>query len=402
MANNNAVREIKPVDINLSDYATERQKEILAAIASEGSQRAAAKKLGINKSTISSAVQAVQFKAATMGYSPKHNLVHPVPDGFKLKGASTLYDMTTGEAKIQWIKSTADSERQAEIFKEALEAMAAELPRIKPIPKPEVVDANLAACYPVGDHHFGMLSWMPETGEDYDIAIGTRLLMGSIDHLVESSPNCQTALIALLGDFMHYDSWEAVTPAHKHLLDADGRFPKMVRAAIKTVRYMIAKALEKHEYVHVIIEIGNHDPSSSIFLTECLHNIYENESRITIDRSPSHYHYWRFGKCLVGTHHGDKVKHDKLPMIMASDRASDWGETEFRYWWTGHIHHDSVKDFNGVRCESFRVLAPADAYAANLGYRTGRDMKAIILHKEYGEVARHVVNPKMLDKSTTM
>ena len=195
---------------------------------------------------------------------------------------------------------------------------------------------------------------------------------------------------------MHYDSFEAVTPAHRNLLDADGRFPKMVRAAIKTIRYMISKALAKHKKVHVIIEIGNHDTSSSIFLMECMHNIYEDEPRITIDRSPSHYHYFRFGKCLIGTHHGDKAKFEKLPLIMAADRSTDWGETEFRYWLTGHIHHDSVKEFAGVKCESFRVLAAADAYAANAGYRAGRDMKAIVYHKHFGEVARHTVNPRML------
>jgi hypothetical protein len=42
------------------------------------------------------------------------------------------------------------------------------------------------------------------------------------------------------------------------------------------------------------------------------------------------------------------------------------------------------------------VLAPLDAYAANAGYRSGRDMKSIIMHKLYGEVGRSIVNPRML------
>jgi hypothetical protein len=381
----------------LNEYATPRQRAILAALVSEGSGSKAATKLGMSKSAVNGARRAVINKAAQRGYSPDHGMVHPVPDGFKLKGTSTLYDAATGEAKIQWVKSTADQVRQDEIFREALEAMAEALPRAEPIKAPEFLDANLAACYPVGDHHLGMLAWAEEAGEDYTIAIGKKLLMGAMDHLVKSSPDCKTGLIALLGDFMHYDSFAAVTPAHHNLLDADGRFPKMVRAAIKTIRYMIAKCLEKHELVHVIIEIGNHDTSSSIFLMECLHNIYEDEPRITIDRNPGHFHYWRFGKCLVGTHHGDKVKAEKLPLIMATDRASDWGETEYRYWWTGHIHHESKKDYTGCSAESFRVLCPTDAYATNAGYRSGKDMKAIILHKDYGEVARHVVNPRMLE-----
>jgi len=81
---------------------------------------------------------------------------------------------------------------------------------------------------------------------------------------------------------------------------------------------------------------------------------------------------------------------------MAVDRAEEWGKAEYRYIWTGHIHSDNVKDFRGVRWESFRILAPPDAWAASKGYRSMQDMKAIVLHREYGEVARHIVNPAML------
>ena len=55
-----------------------------------------------------------------------------------------------------------------------------------------------------------------------------------------------------------------------------------------------------------------------------------------------------------------------------------------------------MKDFTGCKVESFRILAPKDAWAAEKGYRAQQDMKAIILHKDYGEVARHIVNPEML------
>lgn len=385
----------------LRQYATERQWEILQAIASEGSLRAAARKLGLAFSGVHAAHKAVIKRAVMHGYSPDHDMVHPVPEGFKIKGTSTLYDSKTGEPKIQWVKTTVDKERQEQIFREAIEAMAETLPRSKPVAAPRDIIEHLAACYPVGDHHFGMLSWGEETGADYDLQIGEQLLTGAMDHLVKTSPKCSTGLIVLLGDFLHYDSFEAVTPTNRHQLDADSRFPKMVRAAIKAVRYMIHTALEHHAKVHVIVEIGNHDISSSIFLMECLHNIYENEPRVTIDRSPSHFHYWRWGNNLVGVHHGHGVKLDKLPLLMATDRAKDWGETEYRYWWTGHVHHDQAKDYAGVKCESFRILPPVDAYAANAGYRSGRDMKCIVLHRQYGEVARHIVNPAMLQKVTT-
>ena len=39
--------------------------------------------------------------------------------------------------------------------------------------------------------------------------------------------------------------------------------------------------------------------------------------------------------------------------------------------------------------ESFRTLAPGDAWPIDSGYRAGREIQAIILHKDYGEVERH-------------
>ena len=77
-------------DPNLKQYCTKRQWEVMEAITSEGSIRAAARKLGSAYSGIHASHAAVLRKAAMHGYAPDHDLIHPVPDGFKLKGASTL------------------------------------------------------------------------------------------------------------------------------------------------------------------------------------------------------------------------------------------------------------------------------------------------------------------------
>jgi hypothetical protein len=333
---------------------------------------------------------------ARRGHAPEYDMTHRVPDGYFVKGVSTLYD-EVGNQKLQWVKSSIDHERQQELFRAAISAMVADVPRLAPVAPPDSTLDHLMACYPVGDHHLGMLSWNEETGANYDIDIAEKLLSGAAMHLVLSAPKSTRAAIVILGDFLHYDSFVAVTPTNKNPLDADGRYPKMVRAAIRIIRRIVSIALQHHQEVLLIIEFGNHDPATSIFLMEALAALYENEPRVTVDRSPRHHHYFSFGKCLVGTHHGHGTKMQDLPLLMATDQPELWGQAEYRYWWTGHVHHDSAKDFNGCRVESFRILAPPDAWAANKGYRSQRDMKAIILHKDWGEVARQIVNPAMLE-----
>jgi hypothetical protein len=311
---------------------------------------------------------------------------------------STLYD-ADGKITQRWVSERPEEIEKISAWQAFADELKSSLPRYEAIPEPTHSTEDTLVCYPVGDHHLGMLSWKHETGESYDLEIGENLLVQATDYLMQCAPNSAQALIAFLGDFMHYDSFVPVTPTSGNHLDADSRFPKMVRASVRAMRYMIDSALKKHGKVHVIVEIGNHDLSSSIFLMECLRIAYENEPRITIDTSPMHFHYFKYGDVLIGTHHGHGTKMENLPIIMATDVAEWWGATKHRYIWTGHMHSAKriqQQDHSGVDVEQFRVLPPSDAWAAQKGYRSIRDMKAIVMHRKYGEIARITFNPEML------
>jgi hypothetical protein len=134
---------------------------------------------------------------------------------------------------------------------------------------------------------------------------------------------------------------------------------------------------------------GNHDKHSAQMLSICLSLFYSNNKRVTVDTSPSYFWYHRHGKVLIGATHGDTCKPDALPSIMADDVSEDWGATAHRYWYTGHIHTHNVKEFRGVIWESFRTLAARDAWHSTKGYGAGRDMYAIVLDAEHGEIERH-------------
>lgn len=382
-------------DETLREYATDAQWRMICAVWDHGSARKAAAALGFHHSAVTRALQAVENKASRQGYSPDHDMLRPVPDGFHLKGTSTLYDQD-GNQRLQWVKTNIDHERQAELFREAIAALCETLPKAKPVKPAKSHESDLMACYPVGDHHLGMYAWHEETGRDYDLDKGASLLDGAMTHLIESAPFCDRALLVFLGDYLHYDSKQPLTPTSKNLLDSDGRFQKMVHIAVVSARLAVEKALKRHKSVHVKFIPGNHDPFGSVFLQTCFGQIFADEPRVTVDTSPSEFQYFSHGLNLIGCYHGHRVKMAELPLIMATDQPEKWGGSKFRYWWTGHVHHDQQKDFNGCRVESFRVLPPVDAYAHSEGYRSMSDMKSIILHKTFGEVQRTTVNPAML------
>jgi len=306
---------------------------------------------------------------------------------------STLYD-EHGNVKLRWVK--ADKAQDAERFKEWATTLAEDLPKAKPIAPQGDYSSDTLTVIPFGDPHLGMYSWERETGADFDLQIATTDLCNAVDHLVKRTPQSKECLIANLGDYFHSDSNAGVTLRSNHKLDTDSRWAKVLLAGLKAMRQCIASALDHHERVTVINAIGNHDDHTSMFLTIALSNIYENEPRLTIIDNPTITHYYQFGQVMIIVHHGHTIKMDKLPLLAAAEQPKMWGETKFRYGLTGHIHHDSKKEFNGMVVESFRTLAPRDAWTASMGYLSGRDMKAIIYHRNFGEVARHVVSVDML------
>lgn len=334
--------------------------------------------------------------AARRGWAPEHQMVHPVAPGYAVKGTSTLYG-DDGSVRAQWVKTTADQQAQQEAIEAALAALVADLPRVAPRKASGVWSTDLLTAYPIGDPHIGMYSWAAETGEDWDLELARKVHCSAMDALVQAAPATEQAIIVNLGDALHYDSMEAKTPRSGHMLDADGRYAKVIDVAVMTIRQCIESALAKHKFVHVVNVRGNHDETGAMWLARLLAIAYEREPRVTVDVTPSVFNYYRWGKVLIGMHHGHSCKPDKLPGVMAADRASDWGECSWRYWWQGHIHHESKKEFPGVSVESFNTLAAKDAYANDGGWRSGRTMQAIVLHREHGEVARSRVNSAMFE-----
>jgi len=381
---------LEQIDDTVFSYATQRQIEIVDCLKKhEGCKSAAARELGIKRQSITSILKSMVDKAVKRGYSPKHNMKHAVPDGYVVKGTSTLYD-ADGQAKIQWVKSSIDQERQREMIRDALDEMCKDLPKLPPIPSPKKVDAETMAVYPFGDPHIGLHAWHEDTGNDYDLKIAEDVNMQAMQLAVNKAPPSEEALIVNVGDFFHSDNEENRT-ASGHALDVDSRYSKIIRIGVRIMQTLINLALTKHKKVRVIHSKGNHDQKSSQWLAVALDARYHDEPRVKIDMNPSEYQYVEFGKVLVGVAHGDKIKPADLESIMASDMPEIWGRTFHRYWYTGHVHHDQIKEYRGCKFESFRTLAAKDAWHAGKGYRSGRDLKVIILHKKYGEVERYTI-----------
>ena len=381
---------------DLIPFATVRQLEYIEAVEKEGSQYKAAKALGVNTRTLQRSLEALRKQAAIRGHAPAHDMTKTVPDGFTVKGVSTYYG-EDGKPKGQWVKSAVDQEARDALMREAVEAMKEEIPRVSRLPSPKhQMNSSLCSCYVITDYHLSMLSHHEETGDDWDMKIAEATLLEWFAQAIAQAPNSETAVFAQLSDLLHADGIEPLTPASKHLLDVDSRFYKVVRVVIRLLRQVIDMLLAKHKRLHIVMADANHDPVSQIWLREWLAVLYENEPRVTVDRSPSPYNSFEFGKVALFFHHGHKRKVENVAEVFAGQFRELFGRTKHAYAHLGHLHSLHIKENNLMIVEQHRTLAARDAYAARGGWLSGRDAKVITYHREYGEVSRLTVSSDMV------
>lgn len=388
---------LQGIDPRLLEWATDRQKEYIAAIELHGGAAAAARVIGVDKTAISAAIRGLKKRAASQGYAPDHDMTHAVPDGYKVRGVSTYYDKD-GFARGQWVKSSADEERRWEIMQAHIDGAKDDILPTGPVSVPGYCDADLLTVYPVGDPHAGLYSWKAETGAHFDLAEFERVQCAAVDRLVTSTPPSEVALFNDKGDAHHADNSKNRTPKHGNELDVHGRHSEVVRLSIKVKRYQIARMLEKHRKVIYRIDPGNHDPETALHLALVLSALYENEPRVEVITSPNPYWYYLWGSTLIGTCHGDGAKGKDLPLLMATDVRPLWGQATYCVWFVGHVHHKDITEYNGCTVEYVGTLAAPDAYAHGAGFRSRRTLEAITYHKLDAEVERHTCSLARLER----
>lgn len=394
----------------MSEISRATAEEAVTAVAAAGGSRVdAARALGITDRTLYKRLTAARDdygmaippapKPTTARTREILKMTEPAhsaaPEHFHVKGVSS-YIGKDGKLRGQWVKTDQNAEERYEMLRAATEALCQEIKPQRRLPKPKGVNADLLSLYTITDYHVGMLAWREEGGADWDLKIAERTLIDCFRHLVNGAPPAKHAVVYQGGDFLHTDGFMPLTPTSKHVLDADSRFPKIVQVAVRALRAIANAALEKHAHVHVIMEEGNHDLASSVWLRALFAALYEKEPRVTVETSPLPYHAYQHGKTMLAFHHGHLTKPDKLPGLMAAQFSKMWGETQYRYGHMGHQHHRYVKEHSGMTVEQHRTLAARDAHASRGGWHADRDAQRIDYHAEFGEGGRGIVTPEMI------
>lgn len=393
-------------------FTDDELRVILDAVSTYGSQAGAARYLNVSDDRVNRAVKRAAergisgvkpvmpgFRISQVTNTPQGDFIQQkpergetfsVPEGHIVKGVSALVD-EDGREIVKWVKTREDNGQSIlmDTIVRRLEAATcyATLP-----PAPTVTNSNLLAFYPIADPHLGAFAWGKESGADYDLDIAERILKESQGELVSRSAPAETALILDLGDFFHGDNTRNQTSKSGNPLDIDSRHPKVVEAGFMAVVWIIEQALQKHSKVIYRKLPGNHDEETSPTFALGIWAYFRNNPRVFVDKSPSRTFKYRFGKNLIAATHGDMLKMQDLAGWLAATHARDWGETEHRYGWTGHVHNRQALTVMGMTCESLNSPAAKDAWHAAMGFSAPRNMISVTYDAERGERDRLTVS----------
>jgi len=362
-------------------------EQIKAAIDQTGTKAGAAALLGIDLRSMYRRLER-DGSAAKEPVSYKDEIV---------KGRSTLYDAETGEAKLEWVKTSRDADAVRESLKGAFEGFADKIPRTLLKGAPIAPNPNLLSCFVITDYHLGSLAWGEETrGDDWDIEIAEQSLIDWFAAAIAGAPPAKKVVLAQLGDACHYDSLEAITPTGKNVLDSDTRLQLLARTVIRVMRRVIDMLSQRYDEVHVIYAEGNHDLATSAYMREWLAAHYEGDDRVSVDTSPDPYYCVEHGNTSLYFHHGHLTKMGQIEQAFISKFRPVYGRTQYSYGHVGHLHHKLAQESSLMVVEQHETLAAQDAYASRHGYSSQRSAQVITYHCDYGEVGRVRLTPEMV------
>lgn len=291
---------------------------------------------------------------------------------------------TNYQVKV-WFKKRANEpnlEEMAEIFKNLTKNYK---PQNIPAIRHRKIDSSYMLELSIADLHLGKLAWHQETGENYDIKIARKRFMYCLNDLIDKSLvyNPQKILFVIGHDYFNADNPENTT-ALGTVQDCDVRWQKRYTTGCKLMIDAI-ETLRAICPVDIVVIPGNHDKQTSFYLGEWLLAWYKDCKDVTINNSPVERKYYSWGNSLVGLTHGEKIKYNELPLIMATEVPELWSKSIFREIHTGHWHREIAHDIKGITVRSLKSPTGTDAWHFGKGYIGNiKGAEAFIWHNKFG------------------
>ena len=248
-------------------------------------------------------------------------------------------------------------------------------------------DGHLLVVDPA-DVHIGKLSTVFATGKDYNNQIAVQRVKEGVRGILEKASGFHIDKILFVAgnDILHIDTPKRTTTSGTPQ-DTDGMWYDNFLIA-KQLYVDVLEELMKVADVHFVFNPSNHDYTHGFFLADAIQTWFKDCDNITFDSDLRHRKYFKYGKNIIGTTHGDGAKQSNLGELMSIEATDLLNKGDFRYWYLHHYHHKMAKDTVSCTIETLRTPSEADRWHSDNGYMNMPAIEGFIHSRDKGQIAR--------------
>jgi hypothetical protein len=255
------------------------------------------------------------------------------------------------------------------------------------------IDSNIMLELPIMDLHLSKFGWSLETGESYNSKIAEERFLYIISEIKKriKQYEIEKIIFPIGQDFFHFDT-PNVTTTNGTRQDADSRWNQMFLHGCELIIKAI-DILQEISNVDIFYIAGNHDKTTSYYLTMYIYAWFRNNNRVTVNISPTARKYYEYGNNLIGYTHSN-MERERIYKLMQVEAREAWGRTLYHEWHVGHLHKEkTTREFYkiiddeecGIIVRHIPSITGSDAWHTESGYiGTVKKAQAFIWHKEYG------------------
>ncbi len=240
------------------------------------------------------------------------------------------------------------------------------------------------------DEHFGKYAGA-YTGARWDRKTQKRQTMKVLERLigrVATLGRPVKVIIPIGSDGLHIDTIDGKTTRGTPQ-DVDGHPRELIADWISFKAEQIDLLTQFGASVEGWLCPGNHDAMASIWLCAALEGWFAKNDRVTFrgldDLNPIQADL--FGDTLIALYHGDRLDVRALSQVIPRDFSSIWGESRWRYLFTGHYHSDrEIQTRSDLIVKRLPTICGSDDWHYQSGYKGRRSLQAHVITKRGGLV----------------
>lgn len=298
--------------------------------------------------------------------------------------------------KKEWrrIKKDAEKYRSYKLFASSLKESMMEVNKTDyHVPRLSLakMDNAFSVVLSPTDFHWG--KYAPTyTGDPYNREIAKERLFSSTAEIlsrISRRGRPEKIFLALGGDGLHIDNMQRATTRGTPQ-DCDSTPAEMIASYMAVCREYV-DYIRQFADVEVYVVNGNHDYYSCIFLREALDGWYHCIPNVKVVKDLSHRQTFLYGESLITFVHGDSGKVKDYPAVIASENAKLWGQSKWRFIFTGHLHTErELPVFGDTVVYRMPSLAGTDDWHFQKGYNSRKALIGYVIDRDRGVIATEI------------